>query len=253
MHIFVINLPEATARREAIERQLRGLGLEYEIFPAVRGKSLIPEEKARHYDERKFIRNWGRPIGAGELGCSLSHIGVYRLIRERNIPHALVLEDDAWLSPNLPDILKATEQKIGSEENKLFLLTWTTNISTRATQKFCGAYRTAKVLSAQCTHGYVLTNAAARSMEKALYPVRQLADPWGWISLHRIVNLLAVYPPCITADLSHESQIAPELTMRSSKRPAIRRLAHKAYRAWWLAVDHAQALIHRVARSRRDR
>jgi len=51
VHIFVINLREDFARREAIENQLRNLGLSHEFFPAIHGKNLSLEERKQHYDE----------------------------------------------------------------------------------------------------------------------------------------------------------------------------------------------------------
>lgn len=107
MHIFIINLKEDYERRKAIEAQLDHLGLAYEIFSAVRGRDLSPEERASSLDETGHLRNEGRLPTPGELGCALSHIGIYRLIQERGISHALVLEDDAWLNPNLPQLLAA--------------------------------------------------------------------------------------------------------------------------------------------------
>jgi glycosyl transferase family 25 len=248
MHIFVINLPEDAARREAIEKQLHELGLSYDIFPAIRGKLLSPQEKARHYDEKWFVRNEGRPALAGELGCALSHIGVYRLIQERNLSHALILEDDAWLNPNLPQLLEAIDRKHDPDQKNVFLLTWFSAISMGGYKTLWSAYHLAKVKSALCTHGYVVSNAAAGALVDSLYPVRHVADCWDWLRRHGIVDIWAVFPTCITTDLSYETSTTPELARRPIKRPLLKRLARKAYRGFWWFYDRALAMMRRVGK-----
>ncbi|MEI7682516.1 MAG: glycosyltransferase family 25 protein, partial [Betaproteobacteria bacterium] len=247
MHIFVINLPDALERRESITRQLKGLGLPFEIFPAIRGKTLTPEERRLHYDENKFIRNVGSTASAGELGCSLSHIAVYRLIVERNIPHACILEDDAWLNPNLPQLLQAIEQKFYSENMDVFLLSWAKIVCNKLSARIWSSYHATNVYLAYCTHGYVVSNVAARSLIDALYPVKNTADCWGWIRRHRIVKVQAVVPPCITQDLSYGSSVSRLATEAESiiKRSGLRLVLHKSIRALWLVLDHISALCDR--------
>jgi len=249
MHIFVINLPEDTVRRAAMEKQLRELDLSYELFPAIRGVRLSPEEKAQHYDETWFVRYEGRPALPGELGCALSHIAVYRLIKERNLPHALILEDDAWLNPNLPQLLQAIDQKYLPSQKNIFLLTWFSAIANGRFDTLWSAYHLAKVKSAYCTHGYVISNSAASALIETLYPVRHVADCWGWLQRHRIVNIWAVFPTCITADLSYETGTTSELKAGPGKRPLFKRLARKAYRGFWWALDHVSALTRQVGKA----
>lgn len=249
MHIFVINLPGSIARREAIESQLRGFGLTYEIVPAISGKSLSEEEKALHYNETRFIRNTGWPAGAGELGCALSHISIYRMMKERNIPHALILEDDIWLNPNISQILAAIEKKYSPEKANLFLLGWATSISSRRFEALWSNYRVEEVLAAQGAYSYVISNAGAGALLKAFYPIQHVADCWTWVHRHRIVNIRAVTPPLITLDMSHESGTLPGLSVRTAKRPFFRQLAYKSRRAWWSAWDYAEALVERLGRN----
>ncbi len=246
MHTFVINLPDDFARREAVANQLRKLGLSYELFPAIRGESLSSEERKQHYDERWFIRNEGRPALAGELGCALSHIAIYRRMREQSITHALILEDDAWLNPNLPQLLQVIAQRYAPEERNVFLLTWVAELSMRNVDTLWSSYHLGKVKSAVCTHGYVISHAAAEALVEALDPVRHVADCWSWLRRHRIVNIYAVFPTCITADLSYESGTTIELRADRPKRPFSKQVMHTAYRAFWWATDHLVAMIQRI-------
>ena len=147
VHIFVINLPEDKERRHAIEGQLGRLGLSYEVLPAIRGAQLTPDERRRQYDEKWFVRNEGRPALPGELGCALSHLAAYRLVVERKIPYALILEDDAWLNPNLPQLLQAIEKKYLPTEKNVFLLTWISAMSGRNHGELWSSYHVAEMKS----------------------------------------------------------------------------------------------------------
>lgn len=249
MHIFVINLLEDTVRRASIEKQLRELGMSYEIFPGLSGKSLSPAEKAQHYYGKWFMRNVGRPAMPGELGCALSHIAIYRIIIERNLPYALILEDDAWLNPNIPYLLQAIEQKHSSEKNDIFLLTWVHAVADVGSEALWSSYRLSEMRIAHYTHGYVVSNAAAGALIQALYPIRDVADCWRRLRRHKIVKILAVYPPCITIDYSYETRTRPELVGYGESSTPIERLTRKLYRGYWRLYDHVLAWLHRVGKS----
>jgi len=83
MEIHVINLKEAVDRRKSIESQLQKLQLNYKIFDAVRGLALSEKElnELVDMDEVRKYPNWLTP---NMLGCSLSHMGVYKKICNSN-------------------------------------------------------------------------------------------------------------------------------------------------------------------------
>lgn len=247
MFVIVVNLPEDVERRQAIERQLRSLELAFELLPAINGRLLSSAEKHSQYDERQFVRSEGRPALPGELGCALSHIAAYRLIVERQIPLALILEDDAWLNPNVPQLLEAIEGRYRPEDRNVFLLTWVAAASKKKKGEFLwSTYYVTDAKSAWCTHGYVVSRAAAEALIEALCPVRHLADCWNWLRRHRVVNVLAVVPTCITLDLSFGTLTSKGLAETKVKRALAGYLMHKFRRAYWRLVDHASAAIRRA-------
>lgn len=241
MNIFVINLEEDAQRRESITKQLNDLGLAFEILPGVKGKDLTESERGRHLDDRWFRRYEGRPAQPGELGCSLSHIHVYRLVAERNLDHALVLEDDAWLNPNLPQLLDVIAERYRPESKNVVLLTWYRAIELSGFDDLWASYHVARVSQAVCAHGYVVTRGAAQTLVQNLYPVRHVADCWNWLRRHRIVNVLAVFPTCITVDMSFDVRTTPELNNPRDRGPVWERLRRKIHRGFWLAIDHIAA------------
>lgn len=82
---FYINRECDVLRRQRMEKEFARCAIPAERFSAVEGRA-VPDWLASFYDGR---------MTAGEVGCSASHLSVYRMIVERDLPFALVLEDDA--------------------------------------------------------------------------------------------------------------------------------------------------------------
>ncbi|MEP6773756.1 MAG: glycosyltransferase family 25 protein [Polaromonas sp.] len=97
MKIFVISLPEATARRAAIARQMAALGLTYSLIDGVRPDSTRLAELG--YNERGRLLRYGYGMSPGEIGCFLAHRQAWRAVQSYG-KKSLVLEDDV-LVPGL--------------------------------------------------------------------------------------------------------------------------------------------------------
>ncbi|MGE5452937.1 MAG: glycosyltransferase family 25 protein [Acidobacteriota bacterium] len=92
--ILLINLdrsPERLARCAAI---LDRLGLPWERVPGVDGAQLDPAYLKRLNPQPAPHGEWFRGLSAGELGCFLSHLKCWQLIADRQLPCAIILEDD---------------------------------------------------------------------------------------------------------------------------------------------------------------
>ncbi|MGC8170086.1 glycosyltransferase family 25 protein, partial [Salmonella enterica] len=72
--------------------------------PAVDGRLLSEEELSVRYDRARAIEE-SHDLTRGEIGCALSHHGVYCEMVRQGITHALVLEDDARLNDQVPGLL----------------------------------------------------------------------------------------------------------------------------------------------------
>jgi glycosyl transferase, family 25 len=104
--IFIINLTRDVERWEKIEEFMIKSALPYSRFSAIDGRrklSLIRSVINRDFVNKKI----GRPLTAGEICCTLSHIAVLRQIVRRNIDRAIILEDDAEFSENFVDFHRA--------------------------------------------------------------------------------------------------------------------------------------------------
>lgn len=255
MKTFVISLPDAHARRQSIRRQFDALEHDYEIVDAVRGRALTSEERGRLCDEQRFRRLVGRSITPGELGCALSHLDVYRRVIADRHEFALVLEDDAWLSPNVPELLRALERFLRPDRPELVLLSWADSVASRSALRLWSGYMLVPALSGIGSHAYVVTRSAAENLLERLFPVRNTADCWRWASRHGYVRLLAVTPPPACLDLAHGSDIAPDVIQELGQmRPGIASsTARKFRRAWWRLADELEAAKDRMTSMRSKR
>lgn len=164
--IFVITLPHAVERQQAIRKRLGELGLEFEFIEGVDGRRL---DLATHpnYAPAKRRLFYGRDLSGGEFGCILAHRRVYEHMVAHKVECALVLEDDAILTDDLPAVLEALCELqevwdlvrfLGREKNY------------RTTRRIAGLPGTHVSLSRQLgipggTYGYLLNLAAAKKME----------------------------------------------------------------------------------------
>lgn len=121
MQVHVINLKEAIERRKSITSQLEKLRLKYDLFEAIRGSSLSEKELHEKVDMQEVAKypNWLTP---NMLGCSLSHLGVYRRIAESGTNWHLVLEDDVQLDPAIVRFMDAFEQTGNKFQDHIILL-----------------------------------------------------------------------------------------------------------------------------------
>ncbi len=83
---------------------VRKLNLSATIITAVDGTRLTSEDRAR-YNSRSARRVYGCDMTDSEIACYLSHLSIYRLMLEKQIPVALILEDDISCAEDLRSIV----------------------------------------------------------------------------------------------------------------------------------------------------
>ena len=95
---FFINLDRDKIRHEIMEGELACAGIVAERSPAVEGRA-VPG----------FLRSYyGEKLSDGEVGCSASHLVLYKTILDRGLPFALIFEDDARLAPKSAEVIRST-------------------------------------------------------------------------------------------------------------------------------------------------
>jgi glycosyl transferase family 25 len=101
--IFVINLESSKDRLSNITEMLNAYNLKFKRSPAIDGRLLT-------HDFKKSIVKSHRgklKLSDGEIGCYLSHLAVYKEIVGSDIKFSLILEDDAFFSPEFSVLLKS--------------------------------------------------------------------------------------------------------------------------------------------------
>lgn len=88
-HVFYPNLNRRPDRREAIESQLTSLGIKAERIIAIDGQELDFDP---FVNEKSVDR---RPISKGDIGCTLTHLAMCEIAKERGYKNYMVFEDDA--------------------------------------------------------------------------------------------------------------------------------------------------------------
>ena len=96
--VFIISLADSHERRRHAEAQCRDLNLPWEFVDAVDYRHTDRDDIADVYDSDKCRRhNFDFQLAPAEVGCYLSHLKVYQLMRERGVRRAVVAEDDVVL------------------------------------------------------------------------------------------------------------------------------------------------------------
>ena len=92
--IYFINLDKSLDRLIFMKKQLHNLDIHYERFNAVDGSKL----NINNLLQQKILTT--NKMMRGAVGCSLSHINLWKRIHKFNDEWFLILEDDCILDPN---------------------------------------------------------------------------------------------------------------------------------------------------------
>lgn len=172
--IFVITLPGDEDRRAPLLAQLDRMGLRYELLFGVDGRSGLPAEHEGAVDRARARLKYRRDLSDGEFACALSHLAAYDQIVRRDLPAAIVLEDDAILKPAFGMFLKAGARDIGD----LVLLDHThARVRPRDGVEVIPGIRARRLMLPAClTTGYFITRSGARALLRDALPVSDVAD-----------------------------------------------------------------------------
>ncbi len=94
MKIFLVNLERRPDRLAAMTEQLNRLGITFERFDAVDGAKADPAELSAPFAATGPLG----PLSSGDKACTFSHLHLWRRIGAGSDSHAVILEDDIFLS-----------------------------------------------------------------------------------------------------------------------------------------------------------
>jgi len=227
-HSYVINLPNARDRWEKIQARLIAAGLGHTRIEAINGRELqlpIPE-----FDEFWHRLMTGRRPIPAEIGCYLSHIKALDafLAAEATCTHALIFEDDAIFSDELPAIVDAALRHADLWD-VLRLSTVGHDRVLRAISLRGRSFLGVNVTRCKGAAGYVVNRKAAATFRRKLVPMQLAWDIAFDIEYFWGLKALAVTPFPVVPDERLPTQIQNDIN--SFKLPATRYLTVFPYRA----------------------
>lgn len=200
--VYVINLPESTARRESIEQQAERLGFTPRFFEAVDGRAGEHPLFGR-VNQEKRLRLKGRPFKPGELGVWASHYLLWERCVEEN-QAMVILEDDAQLKPNFPEFLESSAK---ITELFPYLRLFESNLASKKLATVGGFHIHRYWRNPLRTTGYLLAPSAAKAfLSKADEWVLPVDDYMDLAWLHG-VDCVGLKPGCVMEETEFESTI----------------------------------------------
>lgn len=226
LHTWVINLDRAPQRLQRISRQLDDAALAWTRIAAVDGRALTAEQRAA-LDADTYRRRHGMEPAPGELGCYLSHVAAMRAFLGSPHAFAVILEDDALLTPALPAVLQGLVANPGRWD--MVKLSGVHSGTPQRVLEIAPGHWLAVMLT-RCTgsSAYLVNRRAAESYLRGLLPMSLPYDhvfDQGWTFG---LQVRAVTPlPCL-----HDESIATTIATGGATRKFARhrRLGAYAYR-----------------------
>lgn len=158
--IFLINLDIAQERLAFMQEQARRAGINLERVPGVAGAAVAERWRDQFLLPDGCIAS---PLNAGEVGCYASHLLVCSHIVERDLPLAVVLEDDVEVPEDfgqfidaVPDLLPPAWDIIKLNNHPSRAVYSLGRVGPRHLVRF---YRQPPM-----TGGYLISNAGARKL-----------------------------------------------------------------------------------------
>lgn len=171
--ILILTLDGDEARRQPLVDRLAELGLPGRLIFGVDGRRGLPAEYLPLIDRDAARDRLKRPMTDAEFACALSHRQIHDLILKEGLPGAVVLEDDAILTPDFSDFLQAGHHLT----ERLVLLDYASGHALPWHRKRAGRwlmYRPAR--RASLNTAYAISRQAAQDLLRAATPVSFLAD-----------------------------------------------------------------------------
>lgn len=213
--IWVVSLRRSAERRASVADCLARLGLKFEFADAVDGSALPQREILDGSNPGETVRLLGRSLTAGEFGCSLSHLNLYRRLLSSGLEEAVILEDDVAVDLMFPEFLHNLTRLPARCE----LLHFHTGLppapfSVWGARAVTERYRCVRLtIPMSGSFGYLIRRSAAEKLLASGYPVRVPADVLCGGSLRAGVRIYGIDPPLVR-HLESESTMPDAYALR---------------------------------------
>ena len=177
--VLVVSLNRAKHRRQHMIQELNRIGIkDYTLVDAVDGQQLSPQTLRQYQPINQEWIDKNKTHSPMEIGCALSHMRCYELLAQSHAPAALILEDDAKLSTDLPKIIQHINRfpnnwtivQASRSKSKVYLNLWTS-------QSLIGQYRLGVNAEKSAESiGYFISKNKAKALMSELPKLKLPAD-----------------------------------------------------------------------------
>ena len=199
--VYIINLKKDKNRKKNILNELKKQNLKnYKFISAVNGNELKKKEiNSLISKEKNFINPINTNMSKSEIGCSLSHIKIYKEIVKSDIDYALILEDDAFFLNKFTKNLKKFISINFKYKKQIILLSELREFYKIPIDKEKD-YEIVDVTNAYFTHSYFINNEAARSLLHFNFPVKTVADNFIIFKIYCGIKITGLNPYLLSQD-----------------------------------------------------
>lgn len=166
MNIVVISDKNNEVRRQNVIKEFNKENIEFRFFDAIMANKMTKEEL-----DVKAIKDTF--LSPSEIGCALSHCGVYDEFLKSDKKSIMICEDDIYFTEyfDYDSLLQIKEFLEETDEPRLVVLQKSIyhHKRIRSVGDNVNLYSTR---NAFCTHGYIINRAAARNIKSFQTPVR---------------------------------------------------------------------------------
>ncbi|WP_209427987.1 glycosyltransferase family 25 protein [Pararhodobacter sp. SW119] len=240
--VVVLSLPGDEVRRQPLISALEAMGIAHEIFFGVDGRIGFPADCEQLIDRKLTLIRNRRSFSDAEYACALSHQAIYAEIIRRDLPGAVVLEDDAVLADGFKQFLlegafrKAEMVLLGHHR------TYVRRSTPREVISGVQGHRIA--VPPLGAYGYSLSVRAAHLIRKRSFPISKAAD---WPCDISRMDVVALMPQLVIPDrrASH---------LQAERHPSIRniRTPHLELLRRIVILDDWSRLLGRISGVRLD-
>ncbi len=197
--IFIINLKKDTEKKEHMKELCKKYSLKCQFIDAVYGNDLDNTYIEQITDSEKSISVYGKELTRGEIGCTLSHIAIYKQMIEHNIENAIIFEDDIDLKEDFSAIINSIDTF--PKDWEIMLLGYysrvadelVTKASFRYKKELTNKFKTVRLAQlAFGTHGYMINLKGAKKLLNELNTIIKPIDHYTGVDTY--VNMYAIRP-----------------------------------------------------------
>ena len=254
MKVFLINLEQSHHRLEQMSRAFSKQGIAFERFVATDARAMSAKQIA---DVTVSDREMQRPLLPSEVGCFLSHRGIWETGVNRDLSWVAVFEDDVHLADHASTVLNSVNDWLPPDADiiKLETVFKKVAVSKRFHQIRPGIILRHLHSDHWGTGGYIVTRAGMKKLLAESTRIGMAVDTFMFtpgavanlsLTVYQLEPALCVQDQCLPEGDPRRTEIVSEIT--AEKAQANRRVPPKNLKALGFSTYLRQKLKRRTGK-----